>query len=189
MRRRKALQSTGYLAGVALMGTDFIFSACQSSQEEAQDKAHVLFDPLLLEEVADVIIPDTPEVPGAKKAQIGEFMHLIIQDCYPQEEQIILKEGLEKLQQTAQEKLKRNFMDLPQGDKEKMLLQIAQDATNYEQNRKTEEVPHYFSLLKKLTAFAYFRSEVGATQALRYKQTPGRWDPCVPYKPGEKAWA
>ena len=28
----------------------------------------------------------------------------------------------------------------------------------------------------------FFTSEVGCTQALRYIETPGRFDPCVPYK-------
>jgi hypothetical protein len=26
------------------------------------------------------------------------------------------------------------------------------------------------------------------TKALRYIEAPGHYDPCAPYKPGEKAW-
>lgn len=32
-------------------------------------------------------------------------------------------------------------------------------------------------------------SEIGYKQAMRYAETPGRWEPCVPYRPGDKAWA
>jgi hypothetical protein len=48
---------------------------------------------------------------------------------------------------------------------------------------------HYFRMMKELTMLGYFTSEIGMTQAQRYAETPGRYDPCVPYKPGDKAWA
>ncbi|MFL5595795.1 MAG: gluconate 2-dehydrogenase subunit 3 family protein, partial [Gemmatimonadaceae bacterium] len=48
---------------------------------------------------------------------------------------------------------------------------------------------HYFRMMKELALLGYFTSEIGATQAQRYIETPGRYDPCVAYHPGEKAWA
>jgi hypothetical protein len=54
----------------------------------------------------------------------------------------------------------------------------------------TQKPPaHYFRMMKELALLGYFTSEIGMTQALRYVEAPGRYDPCVPYKPGEKAWA
>jgi hypothetical protein len=54
----------------------------------------------------------------------------------------------------------------------------------------TEDPPaHYFQMMKELALLGYFTSEIGCTQAQRYLETPGRFEPCVPYKPGEKAWA
>ena len=49
--------------------------------------------------------------------------------------------------------------------------------------------PHYFRMMKELTMLGYFTSEIGMTKAQRYAETPGKYDPCVPYKPGDKAWA
>src|SRR2546426_1102954 len=49
--------------------------------------------------------------------------------------------------------------------------------------------PHYFRQIKELALLGYFTSEIGCTQAMRYRETPGRFDPCVPYTPGETAWA
>ena len=55
---------------------------------------------------------------------------------------------------------------------------------------KTAEQPtHYFTMIKQLTLWGYFSSEIGATQALRYVAIPGKYEGCVPYKKGDKAWA
>ena len=48
---------------------------------------------------------------------------------------------------------------------------------------------HYFRMMKELALLGYFTSEIGCTQAQRYAETPGRYDPCVPYQAGEKSWA
>ena len=48
---------------------------------------------------------------------------------------------------------------------------------------------HFFRMMKELSLLGYFTSEIGATKALRYVESPGRYDPCVPYTPGEKEWA
>jgi hypothetical protein len=54
----------------------------------------------------------------------------------------------------------------------------------------TADAPaHYFRMMKELTLLGYFTSEIGCTQAQRYVESPGRFDPCVPYNPGERSWA
>jgi hypothetical protein len=54
----------------------------------------------------------------------------------------------------------------------------------------TADAPnHYFRMMKELTLLGYFTSEIGYTQAQRYVESPGRFDPCVPYQAGEPAWA
>jgi hypothetical protein len=58
-------------------------------------------------------------------------------------------------------------------------------ATAVQENTGT----HYFRMMKELALLGYFTSEIGCTQAQRYAETPGRYDPCAPYKPGDKAWA
>ena len=49
--------------------------------------------------------------------------------------------------------------------------------------------PHYFRMMKELALLGYFTSEVGYTKAMRYVESPGRFDPCAPYTKGEKSWA
>jgi hypothetical protein len=48
---------------------------------------------------------------------------------------------------------------------------------------------HYFRMMKELALLGYFTSEIGCTEAQRYVETPGRFDPCVPYRPGQPEWA
>ncbi|MDB4875374.1 MAG: hypothetical protein JWM41_1820 [Gemmatimonadetes bacterium] len=52
-----------------------------------------------------------------------------------------------------------------------------------------DEPPHYFRMMKELALLGYFTSQIGCTQAMRYVESPGRFDPCTTYKPGEPAWA
>ena len=53
----------------------------------------------------------------------------------------------------------------------------------------SDEPAHYFRMMKELTLLGYFTSEIGCTQAMRYVESPGRFDPNAPYAPGDKSWA
>jgi hypothetical protein len=48
---------------------------------------------------------------------------------------------------------------------------------------------HFFRMMKELALLGYFTSEIGCTIAQRYVETPARYDPCLPYQPGETSWA
>jgi hypothetical protein len=49
--------------------------------------------------------------------------------------------------------------------------------------------PHFFRMMKELALLGYFTSEIGCTVAQRYIETPARYDPCLPYAAGDRAWA
>lgn len=49
--------------------------------------------------------------------------------------------------------------------------------------------PHFFRMMKELALLGFFTSEVGYTKVQRYVESPGRFDPCLPYTAGEPAWA
>jgi hypothetical protein len=54
----------------------------------------------------------------------------------------------------------------------------------------TENPPNrYFRMMKELSLLGYFTSEIGCTQAQVYEESPGKWEPCIPYKPGQKSYA
>ncbi len=53
----------------------------------------------------------------------------------------------------------------------------------------TEPPNRYFRMMKELSLLGYFTSEIGCTQAQIYEESPGKYEPCIPYKPGQKAYA
>ena len=65
----------------------------------------------------------------------------------------------------------------------------ATSKTNPAPTITAESPTHYFRMMKELALLGYFTSEIGCTKAQRYAESPGRFDPCLPYKKGEKAWA
>jgi hypothetical protein len=42
--------------------------------------------------------------------------------------------------------------------------------------------------VRTLALGAYFSSEIGMTQALRYVRVPGKYVGCMPLEPGQPAW-
>ncbi|HMI49374.1 MAG TPA: gluconate 2-dehydrogenase subunit 3 family protein, partial [Gemmatimonadaceae bacterium] len=53
----------------------------------------------------------------------------------------------------------------------------------------TDPPNRYFRMMKELALLGYFTSEIGCTQAQVYEESPGNWQPCIPYKAGQKAYA
>jgi len=70
-----------------------------------------------------------------------------------------------------------------------LLVELDKEQKAYASNKKKDDPAHYFRMMKELTLWGYFTSEAGATKALRYVAVPGRYEGCIDYKKGEKAWA
>jgi len=187
MNRREALSAVAVLMGCAVTGAEAFLSGCQPSSTPGE-----LFsknDVALLNEVAETIIPITKNSPGAKEADIGAFIKTLVTDCYEDVDQKLFTTGLTHLQETSQAKFKKNFMDLEPTQKHTLIVNLDQEAKNYQKEKAESQPNHYFTNLKQLTLLGYFTSEPGATQALRYLPVPGRYIGCVPYERGTKAWA
>jgi hypothetical protein len=75
-------------------------------------------------------------------------------------------------------------------DERKEGAPIAAASAGASDGAEDDEPPaHYFRMMKELTLLGYFTSEIGCTKALRYAETPGRFDPCIAYTAGGPAWA
>jgi hypothetical protein len=191
--------------GGAVIGADFFISGCKSTSKKVNDlftEDHVAF----MNEVADTILPTTSS-PGAKAANVGQFMAVMVQDCYTPKDQKTFVDGLGKLNDASNKKFNAKFVDLNPQQRTDLLVALDKEQKDYTANRnkqmeadrlnhkndpkyKAPETPnHYFRMIKELTLLGYFTSEIGATKALRYIAVPGRFDGCVPYKKGDKAWA
>ena len=82
-----------------------------------------------------------------------------------------------------------DFMAADASQRLRLLERLDREQLQYMNSRCQDEPAHYFRILKELTFLGYFTSEIGYHQAMRYRETPGRFDPCVPYAPGDKLWA
>lgn len=187
MNRREAISAVAILMGGSLIGMDALVSGCKTSKKE-NGKLFSADDVLLLDEIGETIIPAT-DTPGAKAAKIGAFISQQVSDCYDDRHQKIFTQGLVTLDKQCKEKMGKTFMDNDAAKRLEFLNGLDAEQKAYSKEEKNKDNPHYFRLMKELTLFGYFTSEIGAKQALRYIEVPGRYEGCIPYKKGDKAWA
>ena len=186
MDRREAIQRvTALLGGVALAGNSDLLTAVERAHARVISRAQVgtftAQDVALLDEVADTILPET-QTPGAKAAHVGAFIALMVTDTYEEREQGIVRDGMRALNEAS-------FMTATPAQRLALLERLDREQKTYMDAKERGAPAHYFRLLKELTLLGYFTSEIGCTQAMRYAETPGGFEPCVPYRPGETAWA
>jgi len=189
MNRRELLKMISAVTGTAMIGgtaigTSTLLSGCATTAP-ATPISLTAADIALLDEVAETILPRT-DTPGAKDAEVGKFMAVYVPDCYTLEEQAVFYKGLSSLETSSQKTYNRSFMALSPIERQTFITQLDQEA----RVPKSEgESAHYFTMIKQLTLFGFFTSEVGATQVLRHMPVPGHFDGALPYEEGDRAWA
>jgi hypothetical protein len=214
MDRREAVKSVAFLIGGALSATTIatLFDSCNEPGKLAGE-LFTADQQKLITELADIIIPTTAKSPGAKAANVGPFITMMIKDCYPEDAQKAFVKGLEDLEANAKKEFGKSFLEISIKEREQIVTKLrevtieAQKAENtkndeaaklgkgpkqanplsIKENPKT--TPQFFAIARDLTMLGFFTSEVGATQAYEYLAIPGRYDGCVDLKPGQKVWA
>jgi hypothetical protein len=187
MNRRDAIGRVALIMGGTLIGAEYLLSGCKPKAAKVEDlfnTDHVAF----LNEVGETILPAT-STPGAKAADVGNFMAVMVRDCYEPADQDTFVKGLDKIDEAANKKYSKKFMDLDANQRTALLTDLDKEQQEYSKTKKPKDPNHYFRMIKELTLLGYFTSEVGCTKALRYVPVPGRYDGCIPYKKGDKAWA
>lgn len=210
MNRRDALLRVATMVGATMtlpaLGSSALADTLEASaaQRIATGKP-VLFtadQDALVADLADVIIPTTTS-PGAKAAKVNEIIDVVLKDCYKPADQKRFIDGLTMTQKMSQDSYGKAFSQLDNGQKIELMKKLEADAKQQKSAMASavagqqdvqiaagkQNVTPFFAMLKDLTLMGYFTSEIGATQALEYVAIPGRYDGCVPLKPGQKAWA
>ena len=207
LTRREVLQYvTALLGGAVLTGGDRVlalsFDADILAQATAQGTS--LFgaaDVALLDEIADTILPDT-STPGAKAAKTGAFMALMVTDAYTDRQQQVFKAGLGRIDEACRKAHAVPFIQATPAQRLSVVEALDReqkaemDARGPERTNRAPAAPaapdepaHYFRMMKELALLGCFTSEIGYTKAMRYRESPGRFDPCAPHAPGDKSWA
>lgn len=202
MNRRNALARVAVLMGGTVIGADYFLTSCSSPSGKdgattdtpagaTAGGTKVAFTPAqigLLNEVGETILPAT-KTPGAKAANVGGFMEVMVRDCYKPADQQIFLTGLTKLDQDCQKSQGKAFMACDPAQRTAFLTALDKEQKEFTQNQRKDDPSHYFRMMKELTLLGFFTSEVGATKVLRYLPVPGKYDGNVPYKKGDRAWA
>lgn len=188
MNRRDALSRVALLVGGSVIGAQAFLTGCKTSTKYGESLNFTPEDIAFLDEIAETILPKT-DTPGAKEAKVGEFMTVWVKDCYEEKDQKIFLEGMNKLNEASVQKNGKSFMESTPEQRHELLVGLDKEAKEYSKTKKPEDPSHYFSLMKQMTLMGFFTSKEGATKALRYVAVPGKYEGCIPYKKGDKAWA
>lgn len=186
MKRRTALSNLSLIAGGSTLLPQLMLSGC-----ETKEHPYALFnvgDTELLNDIAEIIIPETPDSPGAKAANVGDFIQSYVTDCFSLVDQKVFTDGFTSLKTEIDNRFGKDFTTLNADEKTEVVTYLEKQRMEYQQGAIPGAPPHFYHLLKSTILFGYFTSEQGATQALRYLPVPGGQKGIIPYD-GEKSWA
>jgi Gluconate 2-dehydrogenase subunit 3 len=182
MDRKEAVQYISILLGGTLVGANSFLAGCKTKGNSVFTQEDIAY----LNELADTVLPPT-DTPGAKEANVGEFISRMITDCYDEKEQEIFMDGMAAINEISTNRFGNSFMKINPTQRHELLVQLDKEQKKYMTDKKEKEPVHYFRMLKELTLLGYFTSKPGCTQAKRYMPVPGKYIGCVPYKKGDKA--
>lgn len=210
MDRRELLKLIAVLTGASVVGAEFWLTGCKAAPSDAGFTPNSI---ALLDEIGETIIPAT-STPGAKAARIGEFMKIIVNDCYRQNEQEAFINGISEIENVCKKTYNKSLMDCSPQQRHDLLVSLEKEAKAFNEKRDLSDKPnkealekanigvpwndhkefiptpsHYYTLMKQLTLWGFFSSKTGMTETLRHVPVPGSYSGDVPYKKGDKAWA
>ena len=199
------------LTGGVVIGGEVFLSGCKTGV-----KTEAGFTPeniALLDEVGETIIPATA-TPGAKAAKVGEFMKVMVNDCYTARQQTAFTNGIATLDEACKKMHSKSFMECTPEQRHEFLVSLEKEAKAFNTKRDEDDKPlreanqqknetiswkdqkefesapsHYYTMMKQLTLLGFFTSKTGMTETLRHIPVPGKYDGALPYAKGDKAWA
>lgn len=211
MDRRELLKMIAVLTGGAVIGGEAILSGCKTGAKT--DMNFTTANISLLDEIGETIIPATT-TPGAKAAQVGEFMKVMVTDCYTEKQQTAFNDGLKSFIEACKKTTGKAFMDCTPQERHDFLVSLEKEAKTFNTKRDEEDKPkreandkansvlpwkdqkefegtpsHYYTMMKQLTLLGFFTSKTGMTETLRHIPVPGKYDGAFLYVKGDKAWA
>lgn len=173
MNRREAFQKMALGMGyaIALPSAGLLIEACS---QPAKDMGQLLFlnndEAILLEAMAEAILPETDSSPGAKNVGVITSIDLLLNNLLSFSEQVIFRKSLAVFSKAV------NFVDLDTSGKESALKNLIKSDKDL------------FSTIKKMTVLAYFTMEEVAKNVMNFNPLPEKYEPCVEVGPDVKGW-
>jgi hypothetical protein len=188
MNRRDALSSATLAIGGFVISSGSLLSSCKTREQKPLSGILNKDQLDMLEELAEAILPQTQSSPGAKDVKIGKYINSIVSDCFSETKQLAFIDGIKKLEELCTATFDKKLTKLDSTEKSKLLRKLEEESNTYNKNRRLSDPPHYYEILKGLAINGYNTSELVGTTVLRHVPIPGRYDGCLPYHPGEKAF-
>ena len=208
MDRRELLKMVAAATGGIVIGGEFFLAGCKNPEAGTSGKDFTESDIAFFDEVAETIFPKT-STPGAKEAKVGQFMTVMVNDCYTEEDQKAFRDGLAATNAACDKMHGHGFMKASPEQRKAVLVSFEKDVNDHQEKRrdfmkeqddlekkaqangdtnfkrKTMSA-HYFTMMKQLTILGYFTSKEGRTGATRYEPVPGKYIGDFDYKKGDK---
>jgi gluconate 2-dehydrogenase gamma chain len=117
-----------------------------------------------IEALSEIIIPADDHSPGAKAAEVVDFIDLLVSDSHDETERAAWKDGLAALDGACQQRHGKPFADLTVAQQTEMVAEMSR-------NELDPDTPldRFFVVAKGATINGYYTSEIGIHQELRYK--------------------
>ena len=209
MDRRELLKMVAAATGGAVIGGEFFLMGCKNP-EAGKTTEFTTDDIAFFDEVAETIFPKT-STPGAKEAKVGQFMTVMINDCYTEENQQAFRDGQEAINAACKKMHGHSFMKASPEERKAVLVSLDPEVKEYRTKKeefdkiqgdlekkaqangdtnfiKKTMPDHYFKMMKQLTILGYFTSKEGRTGATRYEPVPGKYVGDLDYKKGDKVF-
>lgn len=176
VNRRALLASAIILVGGTLSGLpDEVFAQTGQKARFLNERHFALLD-----EITEIMIPRT-DTPGARDAGVAAFIDALMLNWASPETRRFLPALLDDLDKASAASAGQSFMNLPPAKRLDVMRR-------YDAQKLAAADPAY-GRFKDLVLTAYYLSEPGATQELRYELVPGKWEATTTITPDTRAWA
>lgn len=190
MDRREALKQLTLLTGGALSFSTVagLMGGCRATNENASLQTLSPAQNELVSELTERIIPAT-DTPGAKDANVNQFIDHMLTNWHTKEEKQHFLEGLDHVDELSNQQHDRKFVQLSKEHKIDVLEVLQQEAMGNPTPTPNTDLKPFFSMIKELTIVGFYTSEIGATQELKFDAVRGYYNGCIPYTEDDRAWA
>jgi hypothetical protein len=191
--RREFVAAAATLAVIVGVPVGVIKLTNLSADEAPTDRQRAL-----MRDVSQLVLPRT-QTPGAGETGVGDFVILALAHgldgsrgadvgaALPNVTRYRRSDGslrmLNWLENELDQRGRGDFLARSTAERLQALAKLDADAF-------AEGVGgHPWKTIKGLILTGYYTSEIGGSKELRYELVPGRWDPDLPQKPGDRAWS
>jgi hypothetical protein len=182
--RRDMLKLAAFL-GVALVAPSARAAVAASAPRSAAPWSAATR--ALVAEVAETIIPAT-DTGGAKAAEVPAFIEMMVSDWFDAAERANFMDGMAAFADGAAARFGRPFAALAASDRNACYGEqlAAAEAAMAAPGGEAARTP-FALLMKRLTVYGYYTSELGATVELKLDMVPNEYRPDAVFEPGDRA--